>query len=292
MSANYLTYWRPETVTAAMAAGYTGNRSASDQFGGVLPGDVLWIVTSRAGRLFLLNRFKVHVRTTQSKAARLLGVKPSELWEATHHVLVKEGDRQPLTELELPVRVVQRLRFHSRTSPTLELVDGKVNPQRLQTLRTLEDSSAALLDKEWERVGTEVSRDTSDPDELRRRAQQVLARQRAQGKKLIRPKGKKVPKRTSAIHHLYERDPKVVAWVLQEAKGKCEACSKPGPFRSAVGDLFLEVHHVRRLARGGSDRPENAVALCPNCHRALHHAVDSDGRSKKLYDRVRRLGRE
>ncbi|WP_413817679.1 HNH endonuclease [Pseudomonas viridiflava] len=34
----------------------------------------------------------------------------------------------------------------------------------------------------------------------------------------------------------------------------------------------MEVHHKIRLADGGLDTLENAVALCPNCHRATHYA--------------------
>ncbi|HXU34436.1 MAG TPA: HNH endonuclease [Thermoanaerobaculia bacterium] len=33
----------------------------------------------------------------------------------------------------------------------------------------------------------------------------------------------------------------------------------------------MEVHHRIRLAYGGEDTVENAVALCPNCHREAHH---------------------
>lgn len=33
---------------------------------------------------------------------------------------------------------------------------------------------------------------------------------------------------------------------------------------------FLEVHHVKWLAKGGSDTVNNVVALCPNCHRKMH----------------------
>ncbi|MGC8519123.1 MAG: HNH endonuclease [Steroidobacteraceae bacterium] len=32
------------------------------------------------------------------------------------------------------------------------------------------------------------------------------------------------------------------------------------------------MHHVRRLADGGADTVNNAVAVCPNGHRGLHHA--------------------
>ncbi|MGH8437576.1 MAG: HNH endonuclease [Pseudomonas sp.] len=31
-----------------------------------------------------------------------------------------------------------------------------------------------------------------------------------------------------------------------------------------------EVHHKVRLADGGLDTVENAIAVCPNCHRQAH----------------------
>jgi len=33
----------------------------------------------------------------------------------------------------------------------------------------------------------------------------------------------------------------------------------------------LEVHHKVPLAEGGDDTVENAIALCPNCHRHAHY---------------------
>jgi 5-methylcytosine-specific restriction endonuclease McrA len=30
-------------------------------------------------------------------------------------------------------------------------------------------------------------------------------------------------------------------------------------------------HHVKQLAHGGEDTVENAIAVCPNCHRKAHH---------------------
>jgi hypothetical protein len=45
----------------------------------------------------------------------------------------------------------------------------------------------------------------------------------------------------------YVRDPLVKAWVLQNAKGKCEGCGGPLPFTSLDGEPFLECHHVRPL---------------------------------------------
>ena len=56
------------------------------------------------------------------------------------------------------------------------------------------------------------------------------------------------------------RDPLVRAFVLQEASGACECCEREAPFAKDDGSTFLEVHHLRTLANGGSDTPENAVA--------------------------------
>ncbi|MEY0334745.1 HNH endonuclease [Providencia rettgeri] len=33
------------------------------------------------------------------------------------------------------------------------------------------------------------------------------------------------------------------------------------------------MHHVEWLANGGEDSVENAIALCPNCHREAHYGA-------------------
>lgn len=58
------------------------------------------------------------------------------------------------------------------------------------------------------------------------------------------------------------------------AAGTCELCLTPGPFEDRDGNRFLEVHHLTRLADDGPDVVENCAALCPNCHRRLHYALD------------------
>jgi 5-methylcytosine-specific restriction protein A len=72
----------------------------------------------------------------------------------------------------------------------------------------------------------------------------------------------------------FDRRPDVVAAVLFRSKGKCEVCDQPAPFVRDNGEAFLEVHHVRRLAEGGPDASDNAVACCPNRHRRLHYGND------------------
>ena len=68
------------------------------------------------------------------------------------------------------------------------------------------------------------------------------------------------------------RNPDVVAEVLERAGGVCEECKGDAPFlRASDQTPYLEVHHRRRLADGGDDCVENALALCPNCHRRSHY---------------------
>jgi 5-methylcytosine-specific restriction endonuclease McrA len=80
------------------------------------------------------------------------------------------------------------------------------------------------------------------------------------------------PDRVRSVSDVFVRDPKVVAVVNRMAAGKCESCGRHAPFEDDNGQPFLEVHHVVPLAEGGVDTVENAVAVCPNCHRAAHHA--------------------
>lgn len=102
------------------------------------------------------------------------------------------------------------------------------------------------------------------------------------------PKGIEKPEQTQSNGKSYVRDPEVRAWVRQQAEGKCEGCGEPAPFEKS-GRPFLEVHHVKHLAQEGSDRPSNAVALCPNCHRRCHHSSDREEFAALLYTRVKRL---
>jgi len=68
----------------------------------------------------------------------------------------------------------------------------------------------------------------------------------------------------------YQRNHFVVAYTLRRANGVCELCEQPAPFNKPSGEPYLEVHHVKHLKDGGEDMTENAVALCPNCHRMMH----------------------
>jgi 5-methylcytosine-specific restriction protein A len=73
----------------------------------------------------------------------------------------------------------------------------------------------------------------------------------------------------------------VIAEVLLRANGTCEGCGQSAPFQRADGTLYLEVHHRRRLADAGEDSVENAIALCPNCHRERHYGINDTSDATK-----------
>lgn len=106
------------------------------------------------------------------------------------------------------------------------------------------------------------------------------------------PQGNRVPKTTTSTVTIYERDPTVKAWVLRQANGVCECCNQKAPFMGSNGLPFLEVHHIRKLADGGSDCASNAVAICPNCHRELHYGGQAKEVVERLYAAHHRLIRE
>ncbi|USU16103.1 HNH endonuclease [Paraburkholderia fungorum] len=82
-----------------------------------------------------------------------------------------------------------------------------------------------------------------------------------------------MPDQQVVLTRIFRRNPDVIAEVLFRANGVCEGCIEPAPFRRANGRPYLEVHHCQPLAEGGMDTVENAIALCPNCHRERHYGA-------------------
>jgi 5-methylcytosine-specific restriction protein A len=56
--------------------------------------------------------------------------------------------------------------------------------------------------------------------------------------------------------------------VIARSQYKCEydKCTGMPPDVDSRGNPILQVDHIVPLAEGGSDRPSNMIAICPNCH--------------------------
>lgn len=80
----------------------------------------------------------------------------------------------------------------------------------------------------------------------------------------------------------YQRDPAVAAEALRLANFKCEIDATHQTFTSKVKDKpYVEAHHLIPFGNQGNypfslDVTANIVALCPNCHRRLHHGKIAD----------------
>ena len=77
-------------------------------------------------------------------------------------------------------------------------------------------------------------------------------------------------------------------YVKERSNYSCEmpSCDYIG-FNKTDGKQYIEVHHVIPLSEGGEDSMHNTVALCPNCHRALHYASNREGMRQMLLDHLR-----
>jgi 5-methylcytosine-specific restriction enzyme A len=82
------------------------------------------------------------------------------------------------------------------------------------------------------------------------------------------------PSRRHVTVMVYNRNADVVVEVLVRADGSCEHCHREAPFSRDDGRPYLEVHHRIPLSEDGDDTVDNAIALCPNCHRDAHHGIN------------------
>lgn len=86
----------------------------------------------------------------------------------------------------------------------------------------------------------------------------------------------------SSVRRLYRRSEQVRQYVLMRAKGICESCRNPAPFKRKDGSPYLEPHHINRLSDGGLDHPRYVGAICPACHREIHHGDQGTARNEAL----------
>jgi len=76
----------------------------------------------------------------------------------------------------------------------------------------------------------------------------------------------------------WPRDPEWSSKALENAGNCCEYDTGHKTFDSMKkGRPFMEAHHLIPMSLQGKfknslDVPENIICLCPNCHRAIHHA--------------------
>ena len=130
------------------------------------------------------------------------------------------------------------------------------------------DARKGLAESDFSLIDT---RNTYDQEGLNKKVSDSVA-DSSENRKARLATAKKKPCEKYALVKVYDRNPDVIAEVLIGANGICGRCKNPAPFiRYKDKTPYLEVHHKMQLAKGGDDTVENAIALCPNCHRDRHY---------------------
>ncbi len=140
------------------------------------------------------------------------------------------------------------------TMDELKQVRGGVH-EHMRHLRVKWGILCEEKDGKWRMIGTDKSAHDDLPDGP--------------------PPGCEDPKQNTHTVTTYTRDPAVRAYVLHEAKGRCEYCGQLG-FLKPNGEPYLEAHHLLALSENGPDTPENVVALCATHHREAHYGLERE----------------
>lgn len=294
MPDQFLVYWKQQVAHDNIGIRSQLKHAASNELYRINLGDILWIITGVNGNLYLLGYLKVDRITDQKAAEKKFG---NDLYESKYHA-ISDKSTQVLSFRKIPLAVVRKIRFISNINIKISIANRQIKPQQFQKMRKLTTKSGLVLRKFIEdSVGFKTpNKDyieqsfTPSPDETDFDKKVKAALERGV---IDKPKGQRRPKRVKINNNYsYYRDPLVKAWVLAFVNGKCEGCGKSAPFQTKEGNPYLEIHHVHSLANKGSDTIQNAVALCPNCHRRCHHSKDQNIFIRQLYKKVDRLVKE
>ena len=125
-------------------------------------------------------------------------------------------------------------------------------------------------------ASTETTGDETNPEpsieELRERAERA---------------GQETAATTQTRTTRRSRSNEVREYALARADGVCEGCRNDAPFVTRRGEPYLEVHHVFQVSDDGADNIDSVVAICPTCHRRVHHAHDGNEYNAELIERLR-----
>jgi len=88
----------------------------------------------------------------------------------------------------------------------------------------------------------------------------------------------------------YKRNNLLRSYIKQRSNYTCEMpkCNYAS-FTKSNGEKYIEIHHIMPLSEGGEDSIENTIALCPNCHREIHHSKNKEKLNKLLINYLKTL---
>lgn len=143
-------YWGPKTATDVLKRERVLDHVASNQLRRASNGDVIWVVTVDRGELFLLGKLTVDIVTTRQAA--ISSLRRADVWgDLKYYAIAARGREEPLKRISLKAEA-EKIGFISLSNKRTRLaIDDRhgTNPQQLQTMRILNNTSAQLLDYLW-----------------------------------------------------------------------------------------------------------------------------------------------
>lgn len=257
---HYFLYWKvdPE-IRTNIAQHMTTAYAASNYLKRVKQSDVLWIVTVHQHHLYLLGRLKVEFIVDDTNIAQDLVETPSEEWiDADWYAISNKYTIEPMREIDI-THIADKLRFQSRVSEMLDMVDGRVDANQLTSLRQLTLQAAQMMDDIWYNDAY-TPQSVQDFLEL---AEDDAAY--AEGKVVVRTVRERQRSRKLV------NDAKSRFRASHEGRLYCEICGFD--YKQSYGIDYIEAHHTEPIASLKSEtenKVESLVMLCANCHRAAH----------------------
>jgi 5-methylcytosine-specific restriction endonuclease McrA len=247
---HYLQYWKyhPDYETIEL------DHTPSDQLGRVQPGDIIWIITMRNRRLYLLGPIVTLEVVSQREAERRLGIK--DLWAACWHAIAKPTTIVKARLVKLSP-IARRLRFIGRRTR----LPQRFTDRSFQKFRRLTPGSASLIQRYWKT---------------------------ATGPRFaVTPKAKdmkKPPKKVQFTTYRVLRDTVLARNVKAIYNLKCQLCHRAA-LTLADGSPYAEAHHIQPLGSRGHDVLGNILCVCPNCHALSDNVAIKINASKLLIRR-------
>jgi predicted HNH restriction endonuclease len=257
---HYLLYWKVDSgIRPQIGQHMTTAYAASNYLRRVKPGDVLWIVNVHQHQLYLLGRLKVEFVVDDTGIAQeLVDPLPDEWYDADWYAISNKYTIEPMREIQI-THIADKLRFNSKVSEMLDMIDGRVDAQQLRTLRQLTVHSAQMMDDIWYNdaytpQSVQDFLELSEDDAAYAEGKVVIrtVRERQRSRKLV-------------------NDAKAQFRAEHDGRLFCEVCGFD--FDNAYGIDYIEAHHTEPIASLETETEntvESVVMLCANCHRAAH----------------------
>ncbi len=236
---------------------------------GIEVGDLGYVVTIKQGRLFLCGKLEVGSYCDSSEAAKITGLTPDQLWQATEH-LVASYATEMRWDLEVPLTLTKQLEFihGSTTTKLLFISENLLDRQTLRGVRLLTPKSANLLDTLLGELKAVLSfkeknlsqwNVTSSDNELENNELESYV------------EGTRKQKYVT----YYERLPENRRKATKIHGVTCIGCGfNFEKFYGPHGKDFIHIHHINPISEldepKAIDPKTDLIPLCPNCHSMVH----------------------